>query len=43
MEPLKNIYNLQFITKLEDVITLNYPAFERKRSAPSCLRLIGRS
>lgn len=30
MEPLKNIYNLQFITKLEDVITLNYPAFERE-------------
>jgi len=29
MEPLKNIYDLQFITKLEDVITEHYPAFER--------------
>ncbi|TRZ35815.1 hypothetical protein CEQ21_09285 [Niallia circulans] len=29
MEPLKNIYNLQFITSLEDVITIHYPAFDK--------------
>ncbi|MGG0739068.1 DNA alkylation repair protein [Niallia taxi] len=31
MEPLKNIYDLVFITKLEDVFTQNYPAFDKER------------
>lgn len=31
MEPLKNIYDLAFITKLEDVFTQHYPAFDKER------------
>lgn len=30
MEPLKNIYDLQFIAKLENVITDHFPAFDKE-------------
>ncbi|MED4053189.1 DNA alkylation repair protein [Niallia taxi] len=37
MEPLKNIYDLAFITKLEDVFTQHYPAFDKERFRTSLL------